>query len=343
MQFIKTISIILALSASLTAPAANAQSQMCNPDQPIKFAGVTWESGQLYTSLIRTMLELGYGCKTEQINGSSAATETALVSNDIQVWVEQWNRTDIIKKGQEMGKIRLVGDLLSGAGALEGFFVPEYVVKGDPKRGIKPMAPDLKSVADLPKYKALFKDDEEPGKGRLLSCPVGWDCEKINTQKLKAYKLDGDYTNFRPGTGAALDAAVISSVERGKPVLFYYWSPASLMAKYKLVQLQEPAFNTKCWDTIRDIKVKDVCPSATPNTKLTVGVSTPFANSNAGALAVFEKVQLSHDQVNAAVLQMTERKASSDVVSREFMKANPSVWQKWVSPEAATKITAALK
>jgi len=40
---------------------------------------------------------------------------------------------------------------------------------------------------------------------------------------------------------------------------------------------------------------------------------------------------------------MTERKVSSDVVSREFMKANPGVWQKWVSAEAAAKIAASLK
>ena len=339
----KNYACALMLGATLSTPAAFAQSNVCSPDKTIRFAGITWESAQFYTSLIRTVLEQGYGCKTELVTGSSAATETAVVSNDLQVWVESWNRTDIIKKGQEMGKVRLVGDLLSGGGAIEGFFVPEYVVKGDAKRGIKAMAPDLKTVADLPKYKALFKDDEEPGKGRFLSCPVGWDCEKFNTQKLKAYKLDSDYTNFRAGTGAALDAAITSAIERGKPILFYYWSPASLMGKYKLIQLQEPAYNAKCWDTIKDIKVKDVCPSATPNTKLTVAVSTPFASSNAAAVALMEKVQLNPEQINGAVAQMTERKASSDVVVREFMKANPEVWQKWVSADAASKIIAALK
>ncbi|MFM6989776.1 MAG: ABC transporter substrate-binding protein [Rhodoferax sp.] len=343
MRISRKLTCSLALLASLAAPSAFAQNSVCAADQPIKFAGITWESGQLYTSLIRAVLEQGYGCKTELVTGSTAATEAALVSNDLQVWVEQWNRTDTIKKGQEMGKVRLVGDLLSGGGAVEGFFVPDYVIKGDAKRGIKPMAPDLKSVADLPKYKALFQDDEEPSKGRLLSCPVGWDCEKINTQKLKAYKLDGDYTNFRAGTGAALDAAISSAIERAKPILFYYWSPASLMGKYKLVQLQEPTYNAKCWDTLRDIKVKDVCPSATPNSKLTIGVSTPFASSSPGALSVLDKVQLTPEQINAAVLQMTERKASSDVVAREFMKANPAVWQKWVSADAASKINSTLK
>lgn len=326
---------------ALAATSASAQSSCKSTSEPIKFAGITWESGQFYTELIRTIAEKGLGCKTELVTGSTAATETALVSGDLQVWVEQWNRTDIIKKGQEMGKIKLVGDLLAG-GAYEGFFVPEFVVKGDAKRGIKAVAPDLKSVADLPKYKQLFADDEDPSKGRLLSCPVGWDCEKINTQKLKAYKLEGDYTNFRAGTGAALDAGIASAMERGKPILFYYWSPASLMGKYKFFQLQEPAYNEKCWDTVRKPDVKDPCPSATPNTKLSIGVSTTLLSEHPDLIALMEKVQLNADQVNSAILKMSEKKLAADVVAREFLSTDNG-WSKWVDAATVAKVKAALK
>lgn len=38
---------------------------------------------------------------------------------------------------------------------------------------------------------------------------------------LKEYGLENTFTNFRPDTGAALDAAVLSSYKRGEPVLFY--------------------------------------------------------------------------------------------------------------------------
>ena len=331
-----------AVTACLMGNTAWAQNSCQGKTEPIRFAGITWESGQFYTELLRTVVDKGFGCKTEVVNGSTAATETALVSGDLQVWTEQWNRTDIIKKGQEMGKINLVGDLLKG-GSYEGFFVPDYVVNGDAKRGIKASAPQLKSVADLPKYKALFQDDEDPSKGRLLSCPVGWDCEKINTQKLKAYKLDADYTNFRAGTGAALDAAISSAVERGKPILFYYWSPASLMGKYKFVQLQEPAYNEKCWETVRKPEVKDPCPSATPAQRLTVGVGTAFAKSHPDLVQFFEKVQLNGEQVNSAILRMNEKKLSGEAVAKEFLKANPQLLASWVSPAIATRVQAAIK
>ncbi|MCY7264904.1 glycine betaine ABC transporter substrate-binding protein, partial [Pseudomonas protegens] len=81
---------------------------------------------------------------------------------------------------------------------------------GDPAKGIAAKAPDLKSVDQLsdPKIVELFRDPEEPTKGRFLNCPSGWTCEGVNTAKLQAYKLDGNYVNFRPGTGTALDAAI---------------------------------------------------------------------------------------------------------------------------------------
>ena len=71
--------------------------------------------------------------------------------------------------------------------------------------------------------KSVFADDEEPDKGRFLNCPTGWDCERVNTRLLKVLNLDASYTNFHPGTGAALDAAIASAYQRGKPMVFYYW------------------------------------------------------------------------------------------------------------------------
>lgn len=340
---IRQHSVRLALAAGAALLLAGGAQAACNNGKPLKFAGITWESGQFFTEVIRTLAESGYGCQTEVISGSTAATETALVNGDLDLWVEQWNRTDVIKKGLAAGRIKLVGDLLADGGSSEGFFVPEYVIKGDAKRGIKPMAPDLKTMADLPRYKALFRDEEEPDKGRLLSCPVGWDCERINTQKLKAYKLEGDYTNFRAGTGAALDAAIASAVERGKPVLFYYWSPAGLMGKYKFIQIREPDFNAQCWETLKDPKAKNPCPSSTPNTRLTVGLSTTVMQADPVLLAFIEKVHIKPELVNAAIARMGDQKVSATVVAKDFLKANAATWKAWMTPEAANRAQAALK
>ncbi|MEH0888833.1 glycine betaine ABC transporter substrate-binding protein, partial [Enterobacter sp. UNJFSC 003] len=73
--------------------------------------------------------------------------------------------------------------------ASEGWFVPRYLVSGPDAK-----APELKSVQDLKRYKDLFADPDEPGKGRFYNCVAGWVCEGINTKKLAAYGLAQDFT-----------------------------------------------------------------------------------------------------------------------------------------------------
>ena len=51
--------------------------------------------------------------------------------------------------------------------APQGWYVPTYMIRGDKKRGIRPVAPDLKSAADLPGYKELFRDPAAPGSGPI--------------------------------------------------------------------------------------------------------------------------------------------------------------------------------
>jgi glycine betaine/proline transport system substrate-binding protein len=329
-------------AALLAAGSAHAADTTCGGGKTVHFAGITWESGAFATEVLRQILEKGYGCKTDVVPGSTAATETALAHNDVQVWAEQWTgRSEITAKAVASGSVKLVGDTLPG-GTKEGWFVPDYVVKGDPARGIKPSAPGLVSVTDLPKYKEVFEDDEEPTKGRFLNCPSGWDCERVNTRLLKVLKLDDSYTNFRPGTGAALDAAIASAYSRGKPILFYYWGPAALMAKYQLTELKMPPYNAECWKTLRDESSTSQCASSYMVSHVTVGVSTPFYNDDPQLMAMFKKVQFPMDFLNETILDMSVKKIDGSTMATQFLRTHPEMWKQWVPADVASKIQASL-
>jgi ABC-type proline/glycine betaine transport system substrate-binding protein len=153
-------------------------------------------SGSLITDVLRIIVEKvrladGY------LPGTTITLETALANNDIQVIGEEWAGRSPVGQGRGGGKVASLGDTVKGA---EGWWVPEYVIKGDPAKGIKPLAPDLRSVSDLKQYKDVFKDPENPSKGRFLNSPIGWTSEVVNKQKLSAYGLQDDYTNFRSGS-----------------------------------------------------------------------------------------------------------------------------------------------
>ena len=331
--------LVVVAAASGTAHAAGT---FCSSGKTVHFAGITWESGAFATEVLRQILEKGYGCATDVVPGSTAATETALASNDVQVWAEQWTgRSEITSKAVAAGKVKLVGDTLPG-GTKEGWFVPEYVIKGDASRNIKASAPGLVSVTDLPKYKSLFADDEEPEKGRFLNCPTGWDCERVNTRLLKVLGLDASYTNFHPGTGAALDASIESAYQRGKPLVFYYWGPAALMAKYKFVELKMPSYNDACWKTLRDESSTQQCASSYMVSHVTVGVSTPFSEAEPQAMALFSKVNFPMDFLNNTILEMSSKKLDGSAMATTFLRTHPEMWKTWVPADVAAKVQAKL-
>ena len=317
-------------------------SAYCRAGNMVKFAGIGWESGQFTTEVVKTILEKGYGCKTDVVPGSTAVTETALVTGDLQVWGEQWvGFSEIIKKGIAEKKVKYVGDILNG-GTVEGWYVPTYVIKGDAKRGIKAVAPDLKTVQDLAKYKDLFKDDEQPSMGRFYNCPVGWACEKTNNQKIVAYGLTSSFVNFKPGSGAGLDAAVAGAYEKGQPVAFYYWAPTGFMSRFDLTKLEEPKYNDACYKTLQDAANKTPCGSGSPSTDLRFGVSTKIADGDA-VLTMLSKVQFPLAFFNKVISEISDAKKPVPQVAKEFLLEQGAMWQKWVPASVAKKVQDSLK
>src|SRR5262245_52209597 len=208
-----TLSLALLLSLGWSM---SAQAEYCASGRQIMLAGLNWESGEFITAVVQELLERGFGCHTETLPGNTITFEQALANDDLQIVAEEWvDRSEIWKKAAAAGQVRAIGHTFTDAE--EGWAVPECVVKGDAERHIQAAAPELNNVAQLaqPQYLALFKDPEQPRRGRFLNCPSGWTCEPENTRKLYAYGLEHHYVDFRPGTGPAMDAAIVSAYLQG--------------------------------------------------------------------------------------------------------------------------------
>ena len=337
MKSIKNLVGVSLLALSLLAQ----QTPAADKPAPIHFGDITWESGSLITEVLRLIVEKGYGFSTDTLPGSTVSLEAALAKNDIQVIGEEWaGRSPAWVKAQAEGKVFGLGNIVKGA--TEGWWVPEYVVKGDAERGIKAVAPDLKSVADLAHYKNVFRDPEQPDHGRFLNSPSGWTSEIVNTQKLKAYGLTDTYTNFRTGSGAALDAEVTSSVRRGQPVLFYYWSPTPLLGRFKLIKLDEPPFDAEAWKTLADANNPNPRPTRSMAAQLTIGVSQPFKAQYPQLVSFFEKVDMPIDLLNKTLAGMSEKHLEPREVAQTFLRDQPQVWKAWVPADVAQKVSAGL-
>jgi glycine betaine/proline transport system substrate-binding protein len=328
---------LIALIAIGTAQEAKAD--YCGSGNTVIFADLTWENGAFLTEVLKAIISKGYGCRVDAIPGNTVTLEQALANDDVQIFADEWpGRTDVWKKAAAQGKVKAVGHPYDGG--TEGWYVPAFVIKGDPVRGIRARAPDLTSVTQLsdPKYVALFRDPEEPARGRFLNCPAGWSCEVVNNAKLDAYGLSKYYVNFHPGTPAALDSAISSAYLQGEPLLFYYWSPTAVTAKYDLVQLSEPPYSDKCWHDLFDRAAKLRTGCASGPIQAIYGTSSRFFSEAPDIIALLQKAQFPISTINSSLRAMVIGKMTAKQTARDFLVNHRSIWEPWMPPAIASNL-----
>lgn len=335
-----------AVAVSAGGGEAHAAAPKCEIDRPVRFAGLNWASNAFHVAVARYILKHGYGCDSRVVPGATLLLINGLGRGDVDVFLELYkgNAPEAWRKIAAQGRARA----LSGAlvpDATEGWYVPRYVVEGDEKRGIAAMAPGLKRVSDLPRYKTLFRDPRDPEKGRFYNCMIGWRCEVMNSKKLQAYGLDKDYTNFRPGSGEALTAAIVSAYKRGKPILAYYWAPTWLLAKYDMVKLAEPPHDKSAWRKLSAARSgKGLKATAYPQVPIVVAVNSRFAKDAPGLIGFLEKYRTPESIVADAILYMREARDDNGVkAARRFFQRSPGLWRGWLPADVAARVAASLK
>ncbi len=322
----------------LLGPAA---VSACELARPVVFAGLNWESATFHNAVARFILEHGYDCRTDAIPGSTIPMLQGVAQGDIDVAMEIWkdNVTDVWMRALSRGQVKELG--VNFADAVQGWYVPRYLVEGDPERNIEPLAPDLTEVSDLPVYKDVFADPEERGRGRFYNCVAGWNCEVVNSAKLRAYGLDDHYTNFRPGTGAALAAAIGGAYLRGEPILAYYWAPTWVLGKYDLVQLSEPPWNEADW---KGLNSSSTYPRAVayPVVPVWVGANAAFVREAPEIAKFLTAYETTAVLVNEALAYMQTHSVEAETAAQHFLSTRSNIWANWVNDDVAARVQAAL-
>ena len=336
-RFTRTGALLaLAVGLVLAAQVAVAADDCNGIRREIVFAGLDWGSAQLHNHIAGIILEAGFGCEFTDIPGSTIPMVQGLVRGDIDINMEIWFNTApaMYHEAVDSGDVLDLG-LNMHAGEF-AFLVPRYVIEGDAARGIEPMAPDLKSVSDLPRYAQVFQDPEEPDKGRFYNCIIGWQCELINNDKMKTYGLEEHFTNFRPGTGVALAASLAGAYGKGEAWLGYYWGPTWVLGKYDMVVLEEPEYSDECW-------VDGDRGCSWPPSIVNVAVSKEFAESASEEMVEFLRAyQVDQLMVSQMLAYMEDNEAEAVDGARHFLATQEDLWTAWVSAEVAGRVKAAL-
>lgn len=335
------IAALCVVSSTVIAGKAAAQDAACELDRPVIFAGLDWDSNAVHTEIARFILEKGFDCRTDIIPGTTVPLLNGQIRGDIDVTMEMWrdNVRDIYDPAIAEGKAVDLG--VNYPDAIQGWFVPNYVISGEGA-----VAPDLKSVADLPKYKEVFADPEEPGKGRFYNGVAGWGAEGVSTKKLHAYGLADDYVNFRAGSGSALVGAAEAALLRKRPVLFYYWGPTWFLGKVgdQVTMLEEPAFDQKIWDALQAESNPENVKEATafPVIEVTISANPDFVKAAPKLVEFLKAYETTGQQVSGLLAWMQDNSGSAEDAALHFLKENPDQWKAWLPQDVAARVEAAL-
>lgn len=326
----RIVCLTVILTAALIIPATTGIAA----SKRIVFGDMSWDSARIHNRIVAAIIaEMGY--ESEFMPGGTPIMVQSLMKGDIDVDMESWtqNVQELYDRGIAEGTIIDLGPNFPDS--WQGWLVPSFVIHGDPERGIEPMAPELRSVFDLPKYWKLFKDPEDPGKGRFYNAIAGWAVTELNEQKFAAYGLDETYNPFVSGSDAALAGSMVAAYEKGNPWFGYYWGPTWVLGKLEMTPLEEPPFDPEVWEKTK------AC--AFPPVDVNILVNHKLPERAPDVVELLKKYETTMALNNEMLVYMKDEGASAEEVAAWFLKRHPEIWTQWVTPEIAEKVKAALR
>lgn len=331
--------LVLALIFTMSLAAAGCSSgEKTVQKEKLVLADLSWDSVKVHNRIVGFILQHGYGYPEPTYTfGETLPMLQGMSKGDVDVYMEVWtdNHRDAWQEMLDNGTVKDLGPNFPDAP--QGWYVPTYVIEGDAERGIAPMAPDLKSVSDLPRYWKLFQDPEVPTKGRFHNSTPGWVATGINEVKFKSYGLDETFNLFSTGSDTALTASMVAAYEKGQPWLGYNWEPTWVMGQLDMTLLEEPSYDQAVWDDPNNM----AC--AYPAAYVAKGINSALATSAPEIVQFISKYQTTLEQNNDFLAYMNQNQADEAQAALYFLNKYPDTWKAWLPSDVAAKVEQALK
>lgn len=292
-----------------------------------------WDSQKLHNEIARIIVENAYdGYVLKTSTASSTMNWQAIIAGDVDLDIESWtDNVATYRKDVANGDIVNVGILAPDS--KQGLYVPRYVIEGDAKRGIKPLAPGLKTVKDLAKYHKIFKDDEDKNKGRIYGSIPGWMADEVLHKKYELYGLNKNYNYARLGSEATLFASLVSAYNLGEPWVGYCYEPTWVSGKLDIVLLEDEPYSKELFEK---------GASAFPSQPLKIVSSKYFAKKAPDLLEFFKNYQTGSKLISEALAYLDEKKASHTEAAKWLLRTKTELLDQWLPKERAERVRAIL-
>lgn len=318
------ITIIAVLITSCAAPvtpqstqgpdAASAQPAASKP--VIKLAENPWSASQLNVAVAKILLQEKLGYQVEVVSIDENAQWPALATGDLHASLEVWPSGHAENVAEYIDKQQLVenGGPLGVIGKI-GWYIPSYLLTEHPELATW-------EGFTTPETAALFATAETGNLGQFLAGDPSWVQYDADIMK----NLGIPFQVVNAGSEEAILAALDSANSRQAPILFYFWTPHSVHAKYDLSEVQLPPYSDECYAKASEGGVACDYPADNLFKIFWVGLKDMAPD----AYSMLKKMSYTtEDQISMIAAVELEGK-SVDEAARAWVDANEDVWSSWL-------------
>ena len=312
--------------------ASVAVADTTNTCGDVSIAEYNWSSGAFFANLDKFILENGFGCDVELVQGGTVPIATSLREKgkpDIagEVWVSTVDK--IVTSALGEGRAFIANAEPISGGASENWYVTPYTLEQNPQ---------IKTVQDIINNPDLFE-------GKVHICPAGWGCNTTTTNIMAAYEaVDKGWELVMPGSGAALDGSIANANQRNKNWFGFYWAPAGMIGKYDLVPVPTGTgfAGEQVWkNCITNAECEN--PVVTEFSKPTINtLVTDKVNQNNSLMDYLGKRNIDVNLLNTLLIKMDEQQESAEDAVITFLKEREDLWTAWVDADTLAKVKASL-
>ncbi|MCF6368699.1 glycine betaine ABC transporter substrate-binding protein [Rhizobium halophilum] len=299
-------------------------------------AEMNWGSAAIAAHIDKIILERGYGCSVQLVPGDTVPTFNSMNLSAVpdmapEFWINAVRGE--LTKATAANRLVIGAEILAD-GAVEGWWVPKYVVEANP---------DMRTVEDALAHPELFPAPGTSDEGAVHGCPDDWACHVTTANLFRAFEAaEKGFTLIQPATAAELEASIVEAFENETGWLGYYWAPTAILGKYEMVKLSFGVAHQKAqWDectTVPDCASPE--RNAYPTSQAFTLMTEAFTEMAAPAMDYVNKRQWSNATISSVLAWQLENKASNAETAQHFIENYKPVWSRWVTPAIAERLVA---
>lgn len=303
---------VLALVLSACAPAAT-PAPTAAPKITLKLAANPWDGSRVNVEVAKILLEKELGYTVEIVEIDENAQFPALASGDLSATLEIWpsghakDYDDFVKTGklEDLGPLGVVGKI--------SWYVPKYLVDKNPAlatwEGLKAAAADFKTA--------------ETGEAGQF---IGGDPSFVQYDEHIIKNLDLNFQVVYAGSEQAILSALDAAYSRQEPVLFYFWTPHAIHAKYELVPVALPAYSADCYAAAPEGVACDY-----PEDVLYKAGWGGLKDAAPDAHALLKNLNYTTKDQITMLADIASNGKTPVQAAQAWVDANKAVWEKWLA------------